>query len=485
MAFFNGDNGGATYQGVTKEEIRILIYVEGLPSGSSWFATSDGKEAYPAPGSYFDLGQPPSGPDGNFVFLRAARWYQAYFNQRFQTYRRFAHFYVAFGTLNSTGNADPSTRRADAAENIQRIHPFAVIPYAIASAVSYDEAMANAGVLVFVGNPVLQAGAIGEDAAFYQAHAKLVWSYIPSLDQRASMFSSFVCSQAVPFPVSFSRDPTFQGQTRTLGLISVDSPAYPELTEYGGFVQKDVQACGGTITLVQHFSDPSSSIGTPGSPSEAQTIMANFKKAGVTSLLWAGGFNESFTKAATAVGYLPEWIVAGDNLLDENLAGQTQDQNQWADARVVSEYTQALDPPTQPCYEAVISVDPSAPSLDIRNTACVFYPDFRELFIGIQVAGPRLSPTTLDQGYHAIPAVSSTDPRVPACYYLPGDYTCVKDAMVEWWNSAGKDPSGNPSCYAMMESGKRYRDGFWPKRDVDAARSVTNDQCNYQGLEVH
>src|SRR5256885_2877325 len=58
-------------------------------------------------------------------------------------------------------------------------------------------------------------------------------------------------------------------------------------------------------------------------------------------------------------------------------------------------------------------------------------PILRQLFVGIQVAGPQLKPPKVDEGFHSIPAVASTDPTVPACYYDPGDYTCIKDTSEE------------------------------------------------------
>ncbi len=46
----------------------------------------------------------------------------------------------------------------------------------------------------------------------------------------------------------------------------------------------------------------------------------------------------------------------------------------------------------------------------------------------------QLTPQTLDQGFHAIPMVESTNPQLPTCYYLAGDYTCVKDSIIEHWD---------------------------------------------------
>ena len=98
------------------------------------------------------------------------------------------------------------------------------------------------------------------------------------------------------------------------------------------------------------------------------------------------------------------------------------------------------------------------------------------------MAGPRLGPTSVDKGYHAIPKIPSTNPKVPACFYDPGDYTCVKDAVVMWWDPQGKPPGSTSQngCWRMYEGGKRYLAGTWPQGDVLAQRTPADICNNYQ-----
>src|SRR6185503_2209172 len=96
----------------------------------------------------------------------------------------------------------------------------------------------------------------------------------------------------------------------------------------------------------------------------------------------------------------------------------------------------------------------------------------------IQVAGPRLGPTSIDRGYHAIPAVRSNDPTTPACFYSNGDYTCVKDAQAEIWDGGGQPPGDNrPGCWRAIEGGHRYLPGEWPKGNVNA-QIKGNEPCS-------
>jgi hypothetical protein len=97
------------------------------------------------------------------------------------------------------------------------------------------------------------------------------------------------------------------------------------------------------------------------------------------------------------------------------------------------------------------------------------------------VAGPKLTPSALDQGFHAIPPYLSSDPQEPACFYDPGDYTCVKDAEASWWDQSGVPPSRTQTgCWRMWNGGLRYGAGRWPGGNVPPQDQ--SDPCNnYNG----
>lgn len=89
-------------------------------------------------------------------------------------------------------------------------------------------------------------------------------------------------------------------------------------------------------------------------------------------------------------------------------------------------------------------------------------PHCRQLFTGIQVAGPRLTPEAVNQGFHVIPGTPRGDPSVPACLYRSGDFTCIKDAIAMWWAPGASSPSSaKKGCYRVPESGRRHFAGAW------------------------
>jgi hypothetical protein len=132
----------------------------------------------------------------------------------------------------------------------------------------------------------------------------------------------------------------------------------------------------------------------------------------------------------------------------------------------------------QACEDAYQAVKPNSATLEMTFACQYFYTDLMQVFTGIQVAGPRLTPGSVDEGFHAIPAHVSSSPQVPACFYLPGDYTCVKDATAQWWDPTGWQ--GNGGCYRLFWNGDRYEPGQWPSGDPATQRRPSNP-CTYFG----
>jgi hypothetical protein len=473
VAFFQGDNGGATYTGVKKNEIRVVVYADPISSVS----TDDGFNSEQAnmKGRLIDLATPAE--TGEPVTVRNVRRFARYFNERYQTYGRFVHIWLKFG--NKDGSTTPEERRADAASVIAAVHPFAVLDsgMVIGQATAWNESVANRGVLVF-------AGPGAQDAAFSRKYPGLVWGSGTTIQKRAELFSSYLCSKVVGKPVVDSGDPAQNGKPRRLGLISTSDPARPTLIMFAALVKKQVQACGGKFWAEGTFPQSGAVAQTRGSdPSAtyAQRNMADFQGKDITTVIWAGGFETDQSKAANQIGYRPEWVLGGDGQMETPANTTYQEQTEFAHAWVATNVTQ-VDHSFQPCQQAVREADPSTGDADL-GLACSrpWYVDFRQLFTGIQVAGPRLTPQSMDQGFHAIPGIPSVNPHIPACFYEQDDYACVKDAAVEFWDPNGTTPDGpngapTNGCWRMVQKGARFLAGQWPSGNITAQRKVGD--CN-------
>jgi hypothetical protein len=445
VADFQGDNFGATYLGVEREEIRILFYIQG--NIQSVNTCRDPNQITPD-GKYFDLAKEPE--PNEHCQVRALRVYQTYFNDRFQTYGRFAHFFVYF----SGRGASSEERKADAADNFEEIHPFAVITDAISFVDDYLTSMAKRGVLTFDAN-------FGRPAAFFTKFPGRIWGYPPSQEQVAKMFAGLVCTKVAGQPVQASGNAGENGKERKYGLLYTSDKTHPELRQFKDIVVELLKKCPTPITFAAEGQFPSAGwiADTRYSPRYAQTQMADFKAQGITTIIWPGGLETNYSKAARSLDYRPEWVLVGDRLTETDIAGDTQEGTVWSNAFIMTNQTAVADVRRSACYLAYREADPSADDTDARVSGCELYDPIFQLFTGIQVAGPKLSPQSVDKGYHAIPAIRSSDPTVPACFYEPGDYTCVKDAMLERYDPTGDNGQG---CWRMVEGGLRYSSEIWP-----------------------
>ena len=326
-------------------------------------------------------------------------------------------------------------------------------------------------------------------ASFYRSFPKLLWGYQPALEMQARAFSSYVCQKVVNRPVTFSGNNGDKGKKRVLGFLHTSSTAYASITAFVKLVKPQIEACGGVFKADHTY--PSVGYNVSPNSSENQIAaqnMADFQQQGVTTIIWPQGYESEHTYAGQRIGYLPEWVVAGgDGRFDGFNASENPDA--WnGHAWVVSPVERIPAPRETACYRAVFEADPTADDRDIAhaNTCGTFtYQNIRQLFTGIQIAGRRLNPDTVDQGFHAIPPKVSSDPTLPSCYYEPGDYTCVKDEVAEWWDSSathqGVAGSGNGTsagCWRMPRQGKRYLPGAWPENDVLTGKDSRSDPCN-------
>jgi hypothetical protein len=461
------DNGGATYQGVTDREIKIIYYFD---SGIIDVQTSKGDEARPA-NKYVDLLQQPE-PDEQ-LYARLLRGWQAYFNDRYQTYCRFVHFYVYYG---SSVTAGPEAKRADAADNYSKIKPFAVVSDSLASNDAYLEAMAKRGVLNF-------GSLLGRGQEFFQTFPKLVWGYSPPLELQADSFAGYVCRNIKPYPVSFS-GPEFIGKPRKFGLVYTTDPNQASFRELKTLTREKLNACG--VEIAEEVTFPvgcyAANNGTDAggaAATYAREGIAKFRSQNITTVIWPGCVESKFSAEANRAQYFPEWVVLGDSVTDGFLAANYQTDAAWQYAMTVSYQTRVGDLEAEPCFLAYKDADPGAPNRDVRDRACLLYQNLRQLFIGIQAAGPRLGPTSIDRGYHAIPKIASSDTGVPACFYNEGDYSCVKDMIVMWWDPNLTPPNGSePGCYRLPQGGKRYIVGTYPEGQSSGFWDRQNDPCN-------
>ena len=486
VPFFQGDNFGATYQGVTKNEITVLVYFD-----AGGYGPVGGLEGSPPDGTYVNADAPPlpacppaypttSDPTQcDHILVREVKAFAHYFNARFQTYGRHLHYWIYY-----TGGSTAAQRRSDAISNWQKLHPFAVIDEATFNGFNqeYDQAMNQLGVMSFGSTQ----GALPN--SFYRKDAPLSWGFYPDIEHWAALYVSYLCTKVKPYSVAHYGNPpgagSPNGQPRKYGLWSTTDPASPGAQLFAQLVKKRLSDCGIAPVADRTYAKNGYATDAQDTGTDAAQAAADFQSKGVTTVLYLGGTETRFSNSADAIKYYPEIVVAGNLSNDNNFIGTVQNQNVWQNAWAMTFHVRGNRLEDAPGYRACKEGNPS-----IDDNGCLFaVDDYRDHFNvaeGIQVAGPRLTPQSIDKGFHAIPPHSSTDPYSPAMFFDPGDYTAMKDAQEGWWDPQGQPPgrrNNAPGCWRLPRNGQRYLAGHWPPGD-DAFKNA-NDPCTGYGGSI-
>jgi hypothetical protein len=302
------------------------------------------------------------------------------------------------------------------------------------------------------------------------------------------MYKDYVCKRVAPYKVSHTGNSGDMGKERKYGLLFTTDPAYAGARFFSDLAKAELRkGCpnGAELDIVGEYTYPRNgySIDThPDAISKARENIARMQTDGVTSVLWLSGYETEHSKASADANWLPEWVLAGDvqnDQTEENSNPTGQDAEAWAHAWVMSNHLKEDKTAEVPCRMAFREGEPQGTPED-ELEACALYRSYFMLFRGIQVAGPFLTPETVDQGNHSISRLESKNPYIASCYYDPGDFTCVKDAQESWWDPNAPDPNetaGQQGCWRLTNGGQRHVAGKWPQGN-EVFKNGTKDPCN-------
>lgn len=433
VPFFEGNNFGATMQGVTADEILVILHL--------------GNAGRNNPTRFDDYNSPAAASDS--AMAMPAKAYRSWFTDRYQTYGRTLRLLGYRGHYDSNANAvTPANIRADVDEIAEK-KPFAVVPLGEAPGAVAEEA-SRRGLMVF--------SHLSFARATYEQVSPRLWSWAPSHDETARAAGNLTCTALRGRTARFSGNPTDTSRTRKFGLLVNTSVTEVGPKYLGDRLAAEFAACGIAAARAE-FS----------TTSEIPTAVASLRADEVTTVVLAISTGDGLgaVNAAQAIGWSPEWFFPRQlgNYADDSTSARLYPRNQWANAFGVSfDYRRghiAEQMWARALAQACADCSPPNSYYPYR-----MYEVFSLLFYGIQSAGPRLTPASIDKGLHAIDHRPSEDPRVPAAYFTPGDWSWVKDAKAMWWDSDGVPPgSTQPGCYRLYAGGIRFRPGEWPSND--------------------
>ena len=436
MAPFEGDNGGATDQGVSADEITIVHYM--------------GPDNDPIINYITDA---IAVDDTNAQEKEVVADFVEYFERYYEFYGRS----INLVTYESSGLAsDAVTARADAQRIVEEYSPFAVIGGPALTNAFGDELAARETLCISCG---------GGSPDWYAERDPYVWGIDGSSEQKQVHVVEFIGKQLVGKPAIHAGE-QFKDTERKFGLVYVESSAESKVLA-DLMVSRLTEVGAAPAEVIPYVLDPGSIQQT------ATQVIAKLKASGVTSVILSTDpvAPRDFTREATSQEYFPEWIVAAATLTDTTAFGRSYDQQQWAHAFGVTSLAVHVNPEVSGYYALYkwwAGQEPAA-----EDSIGVYMPPFMLLMSALQSAGPDLTHESLAaaiRSFETIKAVSQPwltwgDHGI----WDKADYAGIDDATLFWWDAEATGPDENRNEGAGMlfyvDGGKRYLPGEWPSED--------------------
>jgi hypothetical protein len=448
---FSGRNGGGTWNGVSATSINVVYY---MPPPNDLTVTIQGATGTQA------------------ANLATARAYAAMLNHVAEMYGRHVNLipYHASGS-----SSDSVAAAADAVTVAQQLHAFASIGGPLQTS-AYEDLLAQNRVLCL-------ACGLSPTYTSVQRNAPYVWGQTPTADSLLNTAFSYVIDQLSGRDAIWAGDPAWHHRRRSFAVVNyVQSPPVP--TPLTAELKKRLTAARVSMALGQSLTYQ---LDLTTLTDQAVTIAAKLKASGATTVIFAGDpiMPIYLTRACAAEGYFPEWVITGTAFTDTTTLARYYDQREWAHAFGISGLAVPISVQASDAYRLYRWWYGGRAIPGAKSAALVLVP-LVQLFQGIELAGPHLTPASFAEGlFRAPPAGGGPTtpleaygnqgaPPTPS-YTSPADYTFIwYDATASGSDEQGADGAG---LLRYVQGGRRYRAGSMPSGPVpmfSLAGSVTS-----------
>ena len=442
------DNGGATFRGVTADQILVV----------RWLGQLDPATQAILQGAQLSDGRP-----------KIAQTYEAirrYQNQHYETYGR----EVVYVDMEAGGPSEnDEAMKADAQRIANEIKPFAVITGDPAAGIPNVLAreLAQLGIICLCG---------GGSSEFYTELPPLLFGSLPTTTEYAIHTAEYVAKKLWGRNAEFAGDDqfptqTFKSQTRRFGLLYIEGArgkVDPEGKRARDAFVREFARYG------MHFEETISYVYDPGrNQTDVTNMIAKFKAANVTTIVpvWDPLYPILITQEATRQQYFPEWFIVGTGLSDTTAAGRLYDQQQWTHAFGISPlWVTWTSVNKSGGYRMYKHGDPNNELGEPGVLVNIYAAAAGTLFTGVHLAGPNLTNETFVRAVFAYPPTGG-EPRAPLIFMTREFPTAIKDFVEVFYkgDEQGPDERGQQGSGMIMKTngGRRYQAGEW-----------TNDPAN-------
>lgn len=452
------NNGGATWQGVSKDAIEIVNYV---PDAGAEVDT-----VLKAQGTYYNSNQA--------KILNAA--FAGFINERYQLYGRKVHIDTFQGTCQTVPpNLQCLIPEMDTL--VSRYHPYAVM---------YSTTLCSACFAELARLRVVSTGGSGFSDAFHNATAPYTYDASMSSSRVEQHFADWWCHQMTSqggsgrtaiFAGNQNPAQDFRGKSRVLGVISTNDPDN-QATVKNVLFPALKRGCGENVTHDYYYAQD---INTATQQSQAGIARMNTASNPATTMLClcdtvAPGF---VYDAAANNNYWPESLIATTQGLDLDSIAQSYVDKGGKSSLACPRPQQgctfdntiglgAADPQASqdqgPGYKTytIGSNNANVPAGIDAPTLDQFWDNYNLLASLISNTGPVLTPARMQSAAPGLGSRGGTTTGHALRKFAPGDWCWIQDVRVTYFNKHKTSPfNGAPGSYVSVE-GQRFDLGQFP-----------------------
>lgn len=428
---FAGSNGGATFKGVTDTEIVIAVRVSQGGGFQDALATAAGAAI----------------SDTAEDTKRTLQGLADYFNTNYQFYGRKIRleFYDGRGDpLKEILGGGQEGAEADAIRVSDEIGAFADLS---AGTPPYADALGRRQI-VNIGAPYMSR-------EWFSQRAPYSWSPFTDCSIIVETVSDYYAKRLARHPASLAKG-DLAGRDRAPAVIAPENSWYQECVSAGLAI---MEAQGLKPTVTEKYKLDLSMMSN-----QAVNLVAKLKSANVTTVVCGCDpvLLLFMTGKAREQNYFPEWIITGVAFTDQDIVGQLFDQDEWANSVGISFAGDVQPLKASLGYNAYKTVRSDEPAFATDG----LYFQMSVLALGLQMAGPNLTPQTFQQGLFDYPA--KTGPA-GTWAFGPDDFTTSDDAREIYWDPNRRSvQNGDQGAYVDTSPGQRFPMGQFPAGEPKA-----------------
>jgi hypothetical protein len=428
---FSGSNGGATSRGVSASTITVAYRETNDPGFQQTLAQIGGAQFQDTPQDV----------------ERTINGLADYFNRHFQFYGRKLKFVFYKGQGSQTNELLGGGQQAAGADALKVASGIKAFGDLSAVTEPYGDALSRQKVLNF-GEPYLSG-------KWFADRAPYAWSVATDCTQVSNASAEIAVKEMSGHPAEYA-GPEYQHTTRKIAILAPDNPWYQDCVEnaknifrsYGEPVPESIAYQLDLSTL----------------SSQAASVVAKLKADGITTV--ACGCDPIFpvylTQKAQEQDYTPEWSVIGVALTDEDIVGQLFNQNEWSHAIGVTYQGPTVPYQATLGYAAYRSVRSDEPATVVN----LIYAQMYMLALGVQLAGPDLTPATFETGMRRYTGGTG---EFGTWGFPAGHFTPTLDGAEIYWDPNKISPyNGKQGAYVFASP--RYQPGHWPRGSLPPRR---------------